>query len=114
LHEFFAKICVAKPILNQAEGISPARFFAFFQTPAIQNQRSGEKKGRTMNPLIQLKTTSPLLITLALLCFELVPRVQALLRHRMAATPGAIRQKGRALFLLSPLADSIRRSATFR
>ena len=30
-----------------------------------------------MNPLIQLKTTPPLLITLALLCFGLLPRAQA-------------------------------------
>ena len=30
-----------------------------------------------MNPLIQLKTTPPLLITLALLCFGLSPRAQA-------------------------------------
>src|SRR6266480_4003686 len=32
-----------------------------------------------MNPLIQLKITPPLLITLALLCFGLSPRAQALL-----------------------------------
>jgi hypothetical protein len=32
-----------------------------------------------MNPLIELKTTPPLLITLALLCFGLSPRAQALL-----------------------------------
>ena len=30
-----------------------------------------------MNPLIQLKTTPPLLITLALLCFGLLPTAQA-------------------------------------
>jgi len=30
-----------------------------------------------MNPLIQLKTTPPLLITLTLLCFTLLPPVQA-------------------------------------
>ena len=34
----FAKLGVAKPILNQAEGIPPAEFFALFQTPAIQKQ----------------------------------------------------------------------------
>src|SRR5215216_3018862 len=39
-----AKLGVAKPILNQAQGISPAGFFAFFQTPAIQKQSSGEKQ----------------------------------------------------------------------
>ena len=30
-----------------------------------------------MNPLIQLKTTPPLLITLALLCFALSPAIEA-------------------------------------
>ena len=30
-----------------------------------------------MNPLIQLKTTPPLLITLALLCFGLLPKAEA-------------------------------------
>jgi len=73
----FAKLGVAKPILNQAEGITPAGFFAFFQTPAIQNGCSGEKKERTMNSLIQSKTTPPLLIALALLCFGLLPGAQA-------------------------------------
>jgi hypothetical protein len=68
---------VAKPILNQVEGIPPAEFFALFQTPAIQNKCSGEKKGRTMNPIIQHKTTSPLHIALALLCFGLLPGAQA-------------------------------------
>jgi hypothetical protein len=73
----FAKLGVAKPILNQAEGITPAGFFALFQTPAIQNGCSGEKKERTMNSLIQSKTTPPLLIALALLCFGLLPGAQA-------------------------------------
>ncbi len=31
-----------------------------------------------MNPLIQFKTTPPLLITLALLCFGLLPKAQAI------------------------------------
>src|SRR2546423_2153909 len=44
---------------------------------AIQNQFNGKKKGRTMHPLIQLKTTSPLFITLALLCFGFLPGAQA-------------------------------------
>jgi hypothetical protein len=63
--------------LNQVEGISPRWVFALFQTPAIQNERGGENKGKTMNSLIQSKTTSPLLIALALLCFGLLPGAQA-------------------------------------
>jgi hypothetical protein len=37
----------------------------------------GEKEGRNMKPLIQLKTTAPLLIALALLGFALLPKAQA-------------------------------------
>ena len=38
---------------------------------------AAEKKRQTMNSLIQLKTIPPLLITLALLCFGLLPGAQA-------------------------------------
>jgi hypothetical protein len=38
---------------------------------------NNQKKGQIMNPLIQFKTTPPLLITLALLCFGLLPGAQA-------------------------------------
>jgi hypothetical protein len=64
--------------LNQAEDFSPLGSSPL-PDPQLQNQPSGEKKGKTMNPLIQLKTTPPLLITLALLSFGLLPRAQALL-----------------------------------
>ena len=73
----FAKLGVAKPILNQAEEISPAEFFAFLQMPEIRNEYSAENKRRTMNALIQSKTTSPILITLALVCFGLLPGAHA-------------------------------------
>jgi uncharacterized coiled-coil protein SlyX len=63
--------------LNQAEDSSPARFFAS-PDPQSQNQRSGEKKGRTMNPLIYLKKAPPpFLIPLALAWLALSPTARA-------------------------------------
>ncbi len=41
-----------------------------------------------MNPLIQLQTTPPLLITLALLCFGLLPKVQAVVPPPDGGYPG--------------------------
>src|SRR4029078_11823067 len=61
---------------NQAEDLSPLGSLPLPE-PQSQNQSGGDKKGRTMNTLIQLKKTPPLLITLALLCFGLLPRAQA-------------------------------------
>src|SRR6188472_4066039 len=43
----------------------------------VQSAERGNRKEGTMNPLIQSKTTPPLLISLALLCFGLLPRGQA-------------------------------------
>jgi Chaperone of endosialidase len=55
-----------------------------------------------MNPLIQLKTTSPLLITLALLCFELLPRVQAVVPAPDGGYPNFNTAEGqKALFNLT-------------
>src|SRR5262249_30626221 len=68
---------IAKRILNQAGELSP---LGSSPLPGPANRRikvAGKKKGRTMNPLIQLKTTPPLFITLVLLCFGLLPRGQA-------------------------------------
>jgi trimeric autotransporter adhesin len=63
--------------LNQAEDSSPARFFAS-PDPQSQNQRSGEKKGRTMNPLTYLKKAPPpFLIPLALAWLALSPTARA-------------------------------------
>ena len=58
-----------------------------------------------MNPLIRLKTTtSPLLITLALLCFGLLPKAQAVVPPPDGGYPGSTRRKGRTPFLASPAA----------
>jgi hypothetical protein len=55
-----------------------------------------------MNPLIQLKTTSPLLITLALLCFELLPRAQAVVPAPDGGYPNFNTAEGQnALFSLT-------------
>jgi hypothetical protein len=55
-----------------------------------------------MNPLIQLKTTPPLLITLALLCFALLPRAQAVVPAPDGGYPNFTTAEGtRALFSLT-------------
>jgi hypothetical protein len=57
----------------------PAPFFALFR-PAITEHktRAGKKKDHAMKSIIQFKTAAaPLLIILALLCFGLSPKVQA-------------------------------------
>ena len=56
-----------------------------------------------MSPLIQLKTTPPLLVTLALLGFGLLPRAQAVVQHRTeamahSAMAQGILQRGKRLF----------------
>ena len=53
------------------------RFLRPFQTRSGRVNLTGKRKDNSMNPLIQLKTTPPLLITLALLCFGLLPKAQA-------------------------------------
>ena len=52
-----------------------------------------------MNPLIQLKTTPPLLITLALLCFGLLPRAQAVVPPPDGGYPGGNTAEGQAALL---------------
>jgi Chaperone of endosialidase len=53
-----------------------------------------------MNPLIQLKTiTSPLLITLTLLCFGLLPRAQAVVPPPDGGYPGGNTAEGQAALL---------------
>ena len=55
-----------------------------------------------MNPLIQLKATSPLLITLALLCIGLLPRTQAVVPPPDGGYPGFNTAEGqKALFSLT-------------
>ncbi|MGC1320747.1 MAG: tail fiber domain-containing protein [Candidatus Udaeobacter sp.] len=47
-----------------------------------------------MNPLIQLKTTPPLLITLTLLCFGLLPKAQAVVPSPDGCYPGLTTAEG--------------------
>ncbi|MGC1323817.1 MAG: tail fiber domain-containing protein [Candidatus Udaeobacter sp.] len=55
-----------------------------------------------MHPLIQLKTTRPLLITLALLCFGLLPKAQAVVPAPDGGYPGGNTAEGQnALFGLT-------------
>ena len=55
-----------------------------------------------MNPLIQLKATSPLLITAALLCFGLLPRVEAVVPPPDGGYPGFNTAEGKtSLFSLT-------------
>ena len=55
-----------------------------------------------MNPLIQLKTTPPLLITLALLCFGLLPKAQAVVPPPDGGYPNFNTAEGQnALFSLT-------------
>jgi hypothetical protein len=55
-----------------------------------------------MNPLIQLKTTPPLLITLTFLCFALLPRAQAVVPPPDGGYPGFNTAEGQnALFSLT-------------
>jgi hypothetical protein len=74
-----------------------------FQTCESQNQYGGETKGIRMNHPIRLKTTTPpLLITLTLLCFGLLPRAQAVVPPPDGGYPGYNTAEGqKALFSLT-------------
>ena len=64
--------------LIPADDLPPARFFALSQTRNRRNQRSGEKKGRTMNPFLQNKTILlSLLIGYIVVCFGVLPKAHA-------------------------------------
>jgi hypothetical protein len=69
----------SKRILNQAEDICPATFFAPSEPANHRIDVAGKKKGRTMNPLTQFKnvTILPVLIALTLGCFGLSPQARA-------------------------------------
>ena len=76
--EIFSKLDAVKWNLNQAEDISP-RVFRLVKGPSIpeSNQR-GKRNENHMNPLIQLKKTTPLfVIALVLACFALSPQALA-------------------------------------
>jgi Chaperone of endosialidase len=102
LARFFSHSAASKD-LNQAGGLFPARLFCLFQTCESQNQYGGETKGIRMNHPIRLKTTTPpLLITLTLLCFGLLPRAQAVVPPPDGDYPGFNTAEGqKALFSLT-------------
>ena len=52
-------------------------FFPCFRDRSHRVNPPGERKVTSMNSLIKLKTTPPLLITVALVCFGLLPGAQA-------------------------------------
>ena len=73
--EIFSKVDAVKSTLNQAEDISQ-RVFRLLKGPSTpeSNQR-GKRNKNHMNPLIQLKTATPLfVIALVLACFVLSPQ----------------------------------------
>jgi hypothetical protein len=62
----------------------------------------GEKEGRNMNPLIQFKTTAPLLIALALLGFGPLPKAQAVVPPPDGGYPNFTTAEGQnALFSIT-------------
>jgi hypothetical protein len=80
---------------DSGRGPFPARFFALFR-PAITERKPerGKEKLKT--------TTPPLLITVALLCFGLLPRVQAVVPAPDGGYPGFNTAEGqKALFSLT-------------
>src|ERR1700751_2262316 len=68
-----------------------------------------KRKGRTMNSLIQFKTTPPLLIALALLCFALLPGAQAAGR----GSGGALGETPKQLSAAATLVEARPRCNTF-
>jgi Chaperone of endosialidase len=68
-----------------------------------KSKQAGKKKGRTMNPLFELKKTAPLLlIILTLLCFGLLPKVLAVVPPPDGGYPGFNTAEGQnALFSLT-------------
>jgi hypothetical protein len=63
--------------LNQAEGTFPAGASPVPDPGNSESTQREKRKERTVNPLIQLKTTLRLLITLTLLCFGFLPKAEA-------------------------------------
>jgi hypothetical protein len=68
----------SRRILNQAEDF-PARFCASFQTRQTQNEiQRGERKGETMNRLIQLRKTTVVFVSVLVFgCFVFLPQMGA-------------------------------------
>src|SRR6476660_8411944 len=80
---------------NQAEKLSPLGSSPPPDPRLHKSKPAGKKKGRTMNPLFELKKTAPLLlITLTLLCFGLLPKVLAVVPPPDGGYPGFTTAEG--------------------
>ena len=101
--------------LNGSEsggGQFPARFFAPSGPAIAESTQRGKGKEEPMNPLIQLKKSTPLfLIPLVLACFALSPRAQAVTPAPDGGYPGFNTAEGFNALLALPVANSIRLSA---
>jgi hypothetical protein len=82
--------------LNQAEGLCPARFFAFSGPATLENLNlAGKRKDNHMNPLIQLKRTAPVFLGAFLLaCFGLLDGAQAVVPPPDGGYPGGNTAEG--------------------
>jgi Chaperone of endosialidase len=85
--------------LNQAEGTFPAGWFASSGSGNSESTQRGKRKERTVNPLIQFKTTPRLLIILTLLCFGLLPKAEAVVPPPDGGYPGGNTAEGQAALL---------------
>jgi hypothetical protein len=98
----FCQIRRRRADLESGERHFPAGCFASSRSRQFITNVAGKKKGRTMNPLIQFKTTLPVLITVALLYFVLLPKVQAVVPPPDGGYPGFNTVEGQnALFSLT-------------
>jgi hypothetical protein len=98
-----AKFSPDSALLNGSEsggGLFPARFFALSGPATNTINVGGEKKGRTMNPLIQFKNNiMSLLVGLMFSCFCLLPTVQAVVPAPDGGYPGGNTAEGQAALL---------------
>src|SRR5215469_10767611 len=78
----------------------PAGFFASSGSRNARVKCSGEKKGRTMNPLIQLKKATPtFVIAVLIVCLGLLPKTQAVSPPPDGGYPGGNTAEGQAALL---------------
>jgi trimeric autotransporter adhesin len=100
--ENFSRLDAEKADLDREEETSPAAFFGSFR-PANAEATQREPKDNLMNPLIQFKTTTPIiLIALVSACCALSPRAQAVVPAPDGGYPNGNTAEGtNALFNLT-------------
>jgi hypothetical protein len=95
-----ARLGVANRVLNQAEDIFPARFFALFRTRNQVKHHAGTENGRTMNQLIQFNRVNLLfIIVLLLACFGFSPDTRAISPPPDGGYPGGNTAEGQNALL---------------